>query len=98
MIAGHGSSCTNQAGAAANDRLAAMGAVPALGGLMQMGPVPVARGGLTPTASPAARELLQVRKNFMASTQLLLWLGRCVMQMLCDERHAGGYDGCGAPM
>ena len=38
-----------------------MGAVPALGGLMQMGPAPVARGGLTPTASPAARELLQVR-------------------------------------
>ena len=37
-----------------------MGAVPALGGLMQMGPAPVARGGLTPTASPAARELLQV--------------------------------------
>ncbi len=41
-------------------RLAAMGAVPALGGLMQMGPPPVVRGGLTPTASPAARELLQV--------------------------------------
>ena len=49
-----------------------MGAVPALGGLMQMGPAPVARGGLTPTASPAARELLQVYQTAIRSAFSLI--------------------------
>ncbi len=55
-----------------------MGAVPALGGLMQMGPAPVARGGLTPTASPAARELLQVTNILLVTFAHLLVLCFCV--------------------